>query len=669
MIRFIGASVAFALVGAPVNAQTQHVPAESGRSVRDYGAVGDGSTDDTDALQAALDDGRDEHADYFGRPRTLHLPAGTYLVRDTLRWRGCCVQLQGAGRDKTIIQLMDDSPGFRDTESPRAIIDVPRVEGNKSHRQYIFDLSLDVGERNPGAIGLDFISHNNGAVARVDIRAGEGSGVTGLALTEAWPGPLLIRDVRVSGFDVGIRIAHPEYAPTFESIALRHQRTAGMMIDGSIVPVHQLDSEQHADIPAVVSGGAGSLLVLLDASLASEGGQGSAMVVEGSAYLRAIATQGYARAVLTDRSTSGSAPVDLSDTTEIDELVVGEPSSLFDSPRRALHLPIQPSPQYEGENASDWAYAETKWPRDGRDAERLRAALRSGAPIVYLRGGATSVWGDEIEIPAHVRRIVGFGHCANGFGDDPIGLRFVVAEPSEHPVIIEQFGYGVTVHHAGDRAVALKYGGYRYQAEPNAGDLYLDDVVTHDLHFVAGQQVWARQLNTEGDVNVVNHGAQLWILGQKTERFGTVIHTLDGGLSELLGGLVYPSRSYDQSDSSLAAFLAEDSGHSLVFGTSVYVDRGFHPQLVTELRGSQQLSIPANPAPRAIPLHTGYTEQLVQRAREGSGPPAAKNANDRPNGERAKDGGCGVVRTKGAPGRALAVFLAVACTLVRRRRR
>ncbi len=43
---------------------------------REYGAKGDGSTDDTAAFQRALDE----------RKSLIYIPDGTYLVSDTLRW-------------------------------------------------------------------------------------------------------------------------------------------------------------------------------------------------------------------------------------------------------------------------------------------------------------------------------------------------------------------------------------------------------------------------------------------------------------------------------------------------------------------------------------------------------------------------------------------------------
>ncbi|NJM05460.1 hypothetical protein HC891_03465 [Candidatus Gracilibacteria bacterium] len=58
------------------------------RSITEYGAKGDGVTDDTAAINAALADGRvDENGDplypspddYNGRPKALYFPAGVYL--------------------------------------------------------------------------------------------------------------------------------------------------------------------------------------------------------------------------------------------------------------------------------------------------------------------------------------------------------------------------------------------------------------------------------------------------------------------------------------------------------------------------------------------------------------------------------------------------------------
>jgi len=68
--------------GAPVN-------------VKDYGAVGDGTADDTTAIQNAIDQGG-----------SIHFPAGIYLVTDNIEINANYVKLIGAGKNETIISFV-----------------------------------------------------------------------------------------------------------------------------------------------------------------------------------------------------------------------------------------------------------------------------------------------------------------------------------------------------------------------------------------------------------------------------------------------------------------------------------------------------------------------------------------------------------------------------------
>ncbi len=68
-------------------------------SVKDFGAVGDGVTDDTAAIQAALDCGK----------KRIHMPEGTYKVTDRIAVPDG-VSLTGAGKDITIIDGSSTEP-------------------------------------------------------------------------------------------------------------------------------------------------------------------------------------------------------------------------------------------------------------------------------------------------------------------------------------------------------------------------------------------------------------------------------------------------------------------------------------------------------------------------------------------------------------------------------
>ena len=111
--------------GAPTELSAVEFPADSGIvDVRaaPYLAAGDGMTDDTLALRAAIHD-------HVGTDAILYFPAGVYLVSDTLSWgyengeSAPYLTMQGAGREKTRIRLADAAPGFVDAAKPKPVIE------------------------------------------------------------------------------------------------------------------------------------------------------------------------------------------------------------------------------------------------------------------------------------------------------------------------------------------------------------------------------------------------------------------------------------------------------------------------------------------------------------------------------------------------------------------
>lgn len=109
-----------------------NLPSDSGAlNVKDFGAVGDGITDDTAAINAALaasdlpaasGEGR------FFRSRIVYLPIGTYLVSGPVVKRladggfGNGMMLMGQSRQATIIKLKDNAPTYGNAQTPRAIV-------------------------------------------------------------------------------------------------------------------------------------------------------------------------------------------------------------------------------------------------------------------------------------------------------------------------------------------------------------------------------------------------------------------------------------------------------------------------------------------------------------------------------------------------------------------
>jgi hypothetical protein len=576
----------------PSSPQAINLPADLGWNVRDYGARGDGVTDDTAAIQALLRELRPRWADYGGFPRAVYFPPGTYLVSGTLGWPGCCLMFQGAGSGQTIIRLKDNAAGFTNPATPKAVIQTE--QGNMSHAQYIKDLTIDTGRGNAGAIALDYIASNTGAVRNVIIRSGDGRGLTGIAMTRQWPGPQLLRDIHISGFQVGMDIAHAEYGIVMENIRLSQMTVAGIRNHTNALSIRYLFTDMSA--PALISRADSSSVVLLDSDLRNGAAGSSAVQVEGELYARNVTTSGYGSVISTDGVTVPG--------TTVSEYLRNGPYTLDpSSSRRPLNLPIQPIPTFHNNDLATWG----RFNPGGYDSGSSNRALTSlfsnpALTTIYFRSGA-SIWGQSrFVVPAHVRRIVSFMHQANNW--DGVGLVLEVNQNGGEPLIIE--GLGAQVIHSGSRPVVLKDGGYRYTALPGAGDVYFDNVVMEKLVFQAGQRVWGWQFNTEhsGDpAMIVNQGAQVWLFGVKTEGSATVAEAR-GGQTEIYGTLVYPACA--AMPTNRAAFINVEAALSVIMSFSNYANCTFYPVVVRETRGGVTRELRPNAFPwRTLSLYVG----------------------------------------------------------------
>jgi hypothetical protein len=531
-------------------------------SVKSYGAVGDGVTDDTEAIQRALTDGRsDPKKDYYFSPKALYFPPGTYLVHDTLQWVGCCVTLQGAGTSSTTIRLAPSSSGFGNPSSPKPLILTSNVVGNEAFHQNIWDLSLEVGSNNAGATALNYISHNSGSIHNVRIVSDDGKGHAGIDLTRQWAGPLLIRNTEIRGFDVGIDLKYAIYSSTFESISLEHQNLVGIRDVDEPISIRGLLSTN--EVPALTNDGAS--VVLLDADLGGGNANRVALETNSTMYLRNITSHGY-RATLQD--TSGAHPA--LTLGNIEEHLVGSPKSLQSHLGVAsLNLDVEETPSFTSSSSNDWIPFVPKW---RGDTSSLQSVFNSGKQTIYFPFGAYSSNAEaSVIVPDTVNRIVGFSSVVSGTPGRPNSgeIRLVITGNSKRPLLIEQFGYCLSIDHRGDRPLIIKDAVVKYTSEPGAGALFLEDVeMLQPLVVQAGQKVWARQLNDEvSGTKISNKGGTLWILGLKTEGSGTVIDTSQGGKTELLGGLIYPATRVPVND---IAFRSSDAQVSYMYTEPVY---------------------------------------------------------------------------------------------------
>ena len=581
-------------VGAVLSKGTLRFPTGFMRSVKEYGAAGDGTTDDTEAIQAALADGRSNAtAEYNGVPKGLYFPPGTYLVRKTLDWNGCCVTLQGAGPYASVIRLAPSSNGYGSASIAKAVISTPA--GNSSFRQNIWDLGFSIGAGNPGAVAIDYVSNNEGSIHDVSIVSEDGQGSAGISLVRHYAGPLMIKNVLIHGFQMGINTAAYEYGATIESLTLENQTVAGINNLQQTISIRGLKSTNA--VPAVINNY--GFVILLGARLLSGSNTTQAIQSNSNLYLRSVSATGYG-ATLRDTSTG----VTNDSKGAIGEYIAGSPVTLNDTAGPAsLNLPVEETPSFEDSNLAHWAGFV---PNYYGDTSGLQAVFQRGASTVYFPFGPYLAFNEAVvTVPDTVHRIVGFSSVVNGSptGTNGGGIRFVVNSNSKQPLVIEQFGYGIKVEHRGTRPVVVKDSSFSYLSYPGAGNLFLEDVATNQIAFLPGQSVWARQLDDEYTGTKITNAGKLWVLGLKTEQSGIVINTTASGQTELLGNLIYPAHLMP---TDATAFVSTGARTSYIYSESVYcAGCGYTVQVIEKANGSAQ-EINSSPDKRFVmPLFYG----------------------------------------------------------------
>ncbi len=558
-----------------------------------YGAKGDGVADDTVAIQKALDDHPNAGA-------IIYLPEGTYRITDTLRWgkgnRGGMeykrTQLEGASRAKTVLKVADGTPGFGDAAKPKAVL----WTGSKPAQRFsnaVRSLTIDTGA-NVGAIGAQFMANNEGTVRDVTLR---GAGPIGLDLGYTDEnGPLLVKNVRVEGFRVGIDCRSAVDSLTMEDIQLAKQTECGLRNAGQVLSVRTLTSENA--VPAVVNAKGPSLLTLVDAKLTGGAPGAAAIVNEAPLFVRNVTATGYAKA-LENKLGMKAAPGGL----VINEFTAQPAMSLFESSGKSLGLPVEDAPDAPRDDPATWANV-TKFGAGGNtyqtrdandDAPAFQKAIDSGATTVYVPRGFY-VLHDTVKVRGKVRRILFMGSQLVGgerIGDKPA---FRIEDGESPSVTLERMNetYGshakTWIAHATRRTLVVKnciFGKF----EGDGGKVFLEDVCGGPFLF-RQQAVWARQLNQETKgLHVLNDGGTLWVLGYKTERSGTLLETKNGGKTEVLGCFAYATGGV----SAEPMFVVSDSAFSATMGEAHF--GGNFPVLVRETRGGTTKELSRKDAP------------------------------------------------------------------------
>jgi glucan 1,3-beta-glucosidase len=211
-------------------------------NVRDFGARGDNVTDDTLAIQKAINWGRlqksvPKHPPTLGgrpyapaRRAIVYLPPGRYVVTDTLMlWY--FTQLRGSSVEPPTLVLRASSPGFTGPALKPIIATAggsnrstpwwrDGFHANDMFYLEIHSLSIEIGPSNDGAVGIFWnvaqqtslrdITIRDAAVG-IDVSVTEGY-ATPQHSTAGVGGGGTIEDITIVGGRVGMRLAGSQFA-------------------------------------------------------------------------------------------------------------------------------------------------------------------------------------------------------------------------------------------------------------------------------------------------------------------------------------------------------------------------------------------------------------------------------------------------------------------------
>lgn len=468
-----------------------------------FNAKGDGKSDDTGALKAAIDFIFKSREPVFCiRNRgvgsyVLYLPDGIYRVSDTVAqslpvrvgalpftsyvqyWimnekelndksrfgmasgnneQNDSLIILGQSRENTIIRLEDNCPGF-EVGADRPVLAFYRLKtgSNVNMDNVLENLTIDTGRGNPGAIGVRWNAANTGAVRNTAIVSGDGRGLVGLC-ADAGCVEGLIEDVLVRGFEEGM-VVDARWIPalTVDHVTFTGQSRQAIRLVGTRMSAHKLLIEG-APLALVLQwqkAGFGASAVILHSELRGNGADHPAISAKDSSlYLRALSVPGW-KAVLEMEgklTLSGSFIEEYSSHAARRVGESGE-SSGFKA------LPIAETPQIATQPTREsWANVDDYGAvGDGvaDDAAAVQRAMDSGKPAVIFPRVAYVI-NHTVRIPASVKQLTFlYGHTIKTVTSD--GAMFSVAEASLEPLVIQQNvnAGGLFLDHESERTVVL----------------------------------------------------------------------------------------------------------------------------------------------------------------------------------------------------------------------
>lgn len=597
------AALILTIFAAPSHLLATQYPANSGvLNVKSYGAKGDGVTDDTAAINYAIAASTPpgNTGIYWGQAKIIYFPAGTYLISGPLIKNDVSsgnatygMVLIGQSQGTTTIRLSPGAPGFSDAANPQGMIyptsDAvnngfsPNGDGNTAYQNTVQDLTIDIGTGNPGAIGIDYLASNLGAIRNVTVTSDSGTdGVAGIRMTRPIIGPALLENVTVNGFPVGLDVANLQYSLTLDNVRLNNQTVAGLRNSQNQITANALTAKTAG--PAIVNNSVDGEIVLSGSALhRASGYTGNLIANQGTiAFRNSNTVEGY------QSFTGSNLPNAVVNGMLSPSGFLNGASGSFNtstaivSPPPAVGSPVSAwisVADFGAEPSADFTDTNDNVPTPVDAAAGIQAAMNSGASTIFFPHGVYYI-STPITIPATVQHIVGLDSSLHPtiFENWRSEGMFRILANATTPLVIEQLrfdnsndGTQLAVEHTSNRPLVLRDtmfpGTLAVNRVSTGGPLFMEDVSAagSNVTLAGSANFQATQFDFEncGTCMFLN-GVPAVIVGFKEEGDTTEIAATNGTKADVLGGLAYmvsngtdpatPLFSADQSSSLTASF-------------------------------------------------------------------------------------------------------------------
>jgi hypothetical protein len=539
---------------------------------------------------------------WYGPNIYLYFPNGTYIVSDTVFYRGeaahvkmwgglsgpcgpntldlCTMRLIGQSRENAVIRLADKALGFSDPAAPKALIrnyHPSDIINNAASKTMISNLTLDTGSGNPGAVGMQLVSANRLGISNVRIQSGDGQGVAGFLVNIACILGM-VQDVTIDGFDYGVKFDVPGLFDMqtvgFEHITLKDQNRAGMHFKVGSTPVRKaLSLQSKKGVPAAETASQnGAQLVLIDCEFS--GSDSSICAVAASAathehiYARNLKTRGYKAAI----SVAGEPAVCGADVEEYSSIPVE---------KKSANLVVEDFPVLRLPDLSQWVSPDAFGAvGDGEadDTVAIQQALNSGKSLVYFPKGKYKF--TQLHIPKTVTVIYGMGALLEG--------KLLVDDAADQPLMIHDvYERALYLEIHAQRNVTVYYGRCMVSNRQSLPvKLHLSTVISVDNQHrfcTENTLVYARAINSESQqfTDFTVDGGVMWCLFFKTEHKPQSAWLIkNGGFAEILSGFVSVPFAKGWQPRGVRAFVTDHGGLSLIAATTQL--RGFYELIDSE---------------------------------------------------------------------------------------